>query len=102
MFSTCLNMLQITSTMVMCTFLSAPVMFVSAQMSLLDYNSQMAINFKGVLKDAMFDVSGTSFPFGVSISTAYCKVHSHLCTTPICTFCIISLKGMIVCVLCKS
>ena len=61
-------MLQITSTMVMCTFLSAPVMFVSAQMSLLDYNSQTAINFKGVLKDAMFDVSGTSFPFGVSIS----------------------------------
>jgi len=55
----------ITSTMVMCTFLSAPVMFVSAQMSLLDYNSQTAINFKGVLKDAMFDVSGTSFPFGV-------------------------------------
>ena len=44
-------------------------MFISAQMSLLDYNSQTAINFKRVLKDAMFDVSGTSFPFGVSMSS---------------------------------
>ena len=56
--------------MVMCTFLSAPVMFISAQMSLLQYDSQVAINFKRVLKDAMFDVSGTSIPFGVSMRKA--------------------------------
>ena len=56
--------------MVMCTFLSAPVMFISAQMSLLNYNTQTAIDFERVIKDAMVDVSGTSFPFGVSISIA--------------------------------
>ena len=66
------SMLQITSTMVMSTFLSAPLMFISAQMSLLHYSAKTAIDFIRVLKDAMVDVSGTSLPFGVSCScTAY-------------------------------
>lgn len=62
------SMLQITSTMVMSTFLSAPLMFISAQMSLLHYSAKTAIDFIRVLKDAMVDVSGTSLPFGVSYS----------------------------------
>ncbi|CAH3121098.1 unnamed protein product, partial [Porites lobata] len=55
----------ITSTMVMSTFLSAPLMFISAQMSLLHYSAKTAIDFIRVLKDAMVDVSGTSLPFGI-------------------------------------
>ena len=54
--------------MVMSTFLSAPLMFISAQMSLLHYSAKTAIDFIRVLKDAMVDVSGTSLPFGVSHS----------------------------------
>ena len=54
--------------MVMSTFLSAPVMFISAQMSLLHYSAKTAIDFIQVLKGAMVDVSGTSLPFGVSHS----------------------------------
>lgn len=55
----------------MSTFLSAPVMFISAQMSLLNYNTQTAINFEKILKNAMVDISGTSLPFGVSTLYMY-------------------------------
>lgn len=56
---------MVTSTMVLSTLLSAPIMFISAQMSLLDYTQQAVINFDKLLKTAMIDVSGTAIPFGV-------------------------------------
>ena len=60
--------LQVTSTVVLSTLLSAPLMFISAQMCLLDFSSAKARNFEHLLKRAMIDVSGTAIPFAVSIN----------------------------------
>ena len=63
--------------MVLSTLLSAPIMFISAQMSLLDYTQQAVINFDKLLKTAMIDVSGTAIPFGVSVQMLYSCFHHH-------------------------
>ena len=63
--------------MVLSTLLSAPLMFISAQMCLLDFSSAKAHNFEHLLKRAMIDVSGTAIPFGVSNSTKIDNKHQH-------------------------
>lgn len=55
----------VTSTVVLSTLLSAPLMFISAQMCLLDFSSAKARNFEHLLKRAMIDVSGTAIPFAL-------------------------------------